>query len=414
MHLLPVRTLAILALGTSLASASHEGMATHFLGIGYPYGGCGVSDSIAAWEASVDTLTGQASPFDYVALNVYDTPGNYGSLTHPLTGADTVKMGTYRNGLNCGRWIRFRLGDTCDGLNDGAAGQEFCRNGTGWHPNAYTGSGLHAIVFDQCTDGNAWCRDSRDHVDLHTPILSRLRKDDGTLMPPLARAVLNPDGTPKADANNPWAVFYEVSGFGNPKIVWDFVPAPNYQGEPRFWFSQGSKLWYMRLIVTHLPNGIHGLEQKVGSQWKAAKMDGDAGQQWLLPDPSTTTVTVRLIDADDQPVLGGRTWTLTYPSSCNKDCVSPATPPESVVGTGGTLTGIRNVPLPAQALQVKAGRVELKVPGEGHLELRGLDGSLLGRAGLAQGTASLPVRPGTLVARWKAGNHAGSRILTIP
>ncbi|HXP91100.1 MAG TPA: hypothetical protein VN931_09250, partial [Fibrobacteria bacterium] len=84
-------------LACTAALASFEGMSTHFDGVGYPYGACGVPDSTAWNEAAVDTPSGQGNPFLYVALNVFDTPGNYGSPTvfgnRPLVGADTVYLG---------------------------------------------------------------------------------------------------------------------------------------------------------------------------------------------------------------------------------------------------------------------------------------------------------------------------------
>jgi len=395
------------------AAASNEGMATHFLGVGYPYGACGVSDEVAAMEGAIDTLTGQANPFDYVALNVYDTPGDYASATHPLKGADTVKMGTYRNGLNCGRWIKLSLGDTCDGANDGAAGKPFCRGGTGWHPNAYTGAGIYAVVFDQCTDGNAWCRDSKYHLDLHTPILGRLRKD-GVLMPPLASPVLDASGKPTADANNPWAIYYQVSGFGNPKVTWDFVPAPNYQGEPRFYFSQGSKLYYMRVMVTHLPDGLHGVEQLVAGQWKKATMEGDAGQLWILPDASSAKVTLRLLDAQDQLVMGGRTWTLEFPSAaCGIECVKPATAPTSIQGEGGRVAIAKSTLRPA-TLKAVRGNVEIRAgQGEGWLELFTLSGQFLSRSRVRAGSASIPASKGLLLVRWTVGAVHGAQTLWV-
>ena len=403
---------AMTAAFSMCATASNEGMATHFLGVGFPYGACGVSDEVAATEGAIDTLTGQGNPFDYVALNVYNTPGDYASATHPLTGPDTVKMGTYRNGLNCGRWIKLSLGDTCDGANDGAINQPFCRGGTGWHSNAYTGAGIYAVVFDQCTDGNAWCRDSKYHLDLHTPILGRLRKD-GKLMPPLATPVLDANGKPVADANNPWAIDYQVKGFTNPKVVWDFVPAPNYQGEPRFYFSQGSKLYYMRLMVTHLPNGLHGLEQLVGGKWQKASMEGDAGQLWILPDASSAKVTIRLTDAEDQLVMGGRTWTLEYPTSCGTECIKPATSPASIKGEGGNVA-IANSTLRPAILQATKGRVEIRAnQGEGWLELFTLSGQFLSRTRINAGNASAPANKGLVLARWRLGSMRGVQTLLV-
>ncbi len=409
-------------LATSVAAAGvQEGMATHFLGVGFPFGACGVSEEVAGLEAALDTASGQGDPTDYVALNVYDTPGNYGSPTQlgrrPLVGADTALMGLYANGRNCGRWIKLTLGDTCDGTNDGAMNQPFCRGGTGWHPNAYTGSGVYAVVFDQCTDGNAWCRDSKYHVDLHTSILSHLRKD-GQILTPLARPVLDADGKPKADPNNPWAREWIVSGFGNPKISWEFVPAPNYRGEPRFWFSLDSKLWYMRLMVTHLPNGIHGLEQWSNGEWKKAVADGEAGQLWLLPDPSTKAVKLRLFDADDQPVLGGRTWTMDYPAGCGASCTRPATAAENVVGDGGDVAGTRIAErFDRNWRTVRIGNRLLfpEGPAQGDVELAGLDGTHR-TLRVHQGSAPLPAAVhGVRLVRWiQAGGTSKTCPIALP
>ncbi|MEK7392745.1 MAG: hypothetical protein AAB214_09280 [Fibrobacterota bacterium] len=401
--------------------ALNEGMATHFLGVGFPYGACGVSDEIAATEGAMDTLSGQGNPFDYVALNVYDTPGNYdspGTLgKRPLTGSDTLKMGTYRNGLNCGRWIKLSLGDTCDGQNDGAMNQPFCRGGTGWHPNAYTGSGVYAIVFDQCTDGNAWCRDSKYHLDLHTSILGHLRKD-GQILPPLASLVLDANGKPKADPNNPWAREYVVTGFGNPKVQWEFVKAPNYQGEPRFYFSLASKPYYMRLMVTHLPNGIHGVEQKVGGVWKKATMEGDMGQLWLLPDPGNTHFELRLIDADDQLAMGGRVWSMDYPAACGTECTKPGTPADNVVGTGGDVTGLTNFDAMSSGKGIVRIGSRLVFPGV----VGDREGSWISARGerrplpIRQGMSSLPIGvSGVWIATWRdAANATRAEKLFLP
>lgn len=411
----PSLTLLSLLLTFPTVHAAQEGMATYFLGVGYPYGACGVPDEVAAYEGGLDTLSGQGNPFDYVALNVYHTPRDYTPPgPRPLTGPDTVRLGAYDNGRNCGRWLRLTLGDTCDGANDGAMNQEFCRGGTGWHPNRYTGSQAYAVVFDQCTDGNAWCRDSRWHLDLHVTLLGKLRKD-GQLLPPLAVPVLDANGKPKADPNNPWAVEYRVTGFENPKVSWEYVPAPNYQGEPRFWFSMDSKTWYMRLIVTHLPNGIHGLEQLVDGIWKPARMEGDAGQMWILPDPSVKNFTVRLTDADDQPVLGGRIWTFDYPAACGTSCTKPATLADNLRGQGGSVATV-----PPQVRQ----RLDLRLDRDGTLALgTGLDGfatlvrpdgGVFGRFPVVSGkarTGGLPA--GLWIVRWELGSLSGTHLLTV-
>jgi hypothetical protein len=407
-------TAVLLVLAASVP-ALNEGMATHFLAVGQPYGACGVSDSVAAAEGAMDTLSGQANPFDYVALNAFHTPGVYTMpAPRPMVGKDTVFMGAYDNGRNCGRWVRLTLGDTCDGINDGAAGKEFCRGGTGWHPNEYTGGTIHAIVFDQCTDGNAWCRDSKWHLDLHTPILARLRKN-GTLLPPMAVPALDASGKPLFDANNPWSVVYVVNRFLNPKVSWEFVKAPNYQGEPRFWFSVDSKPYYQRIIVTHLPNGIHMLQQQVGNEWKNAKMEGDMGQLWILPDPSVNTFTLRIVDVQDSLAMGGRTWTMDFPKACGTVCTRPATIADNVIGKGGAVSV-----LPERARRAISPKPTsdgmLIFPGglDGWIDLVSASGRALPRVAVASGRAKLPVNAaGVWFARWNVGGTEGNGSLLL-
>ncbi|WP_369622551.1 hypothetical protein, partial [Pseudoalteromonas distincta] len=63
------------------------------------------------------------------------------------------------------------------------------------------------IVADSCQDGNGWCRDDPYHLDLATASLAHFRKDGQTL------GSLLPDK------------------WGNRQITWQYIPAPNYQGD---------------------------------------------------------------------------------------------------------------------------------------------------------------------------------------
>ena len=399
-----MRAATILSLLACTASlASFEGMATYFTDIGYPYGACGVSDSIVWNEAATDTASGQGNTFRYVALNVFDDSGFYGSLAHPLVGADTVHMGMYRNGQNCGRWIKVVIGDWCTGSNGGEAGKTFCTGGS-WGPDSLNGASLDVVALDQCTDGNAWCRDSRYHLDFHTPALGAFAKDGAPA--PMATPSALPVGM-----NTTWNVSY---AFGNRKISWDFEPAPNYQGEPRFWFSVDSKPGYMRLIVTHLPNGIHLVEQLVNGTWTAARMEGDMGQMWILPDASGTTFKLRLRDADDQLVLGGRTWSVTYPVACGSNCNSAGTPADDVVGEGGSMSVLAPVGDKTFSVQQEGSRFRFHAA-RGMVELRDLSGSLLGRLelGPAPVTWNSP-RSGLILARWRGASSDRTVRLVAP
>ncbi len=93
------------------------GNATYFDGLGQPYGGCGMP------QANLDSQ-------DFVALNVFNTPGDYSFSTRPVPASMADKIGMWDNGLNCGRYVQVTIGDYCTGTNDGAPSQPFCRNGS--------------------------------------------------------------------------------------------------------------------------------------------------------------------------------------------------------------------------------------------------------------------------------------------
>src|SRR5256885_4816564 len=139
-------------------AAPVTGNATWFDALGQPYGGCGLPQS---------ALDSQ----DFVALNVFNTPHNYGGFPRPLPAGDP-KIGMWDNGHNCGRWVRVSIGDFCTGTNDGAPNQPFCRNGS-FVSDKYNGATLTMIVADSCADGNAWCRDDPNHLDLAHASLNR-------------------------------------------------------------------------------------------------------------------------------------------------------------------------------------------------------------------------------------------------
>ena len=231
----------------------------------------------------------------------------------------------------------------------------------------------------------------------------------------MAVPALDAAGKPLFDANNPWSVVYVVSRFLNPKVSWEFVKAPNYQGEPRFWFSVDSKPYYQRVIVTHLPNGIHMLQQQVGSEWKDAKMEGDMGQLWILPDPSVNTFTLRIVDVQDSLAMGGRTWTMDFPKACGNVCTRPATQADNLVGKGGTVSV-----LPERARRAifpkPTSDGTIVFPGglDGWIDLVSASGRALPRVAVASGRAKLPVNAaGVWFARWNVGGTEGNGSLLL-
>jgi len=183
------------------SAATVTGNATYFDALGSPYGGCGLP------QAQLD------SP-DFVALNVYNTPGDYNFYPRPVT--DAAKVGQWNNGLNCGRYVQVTIGDYCTGVNDGAPNQAFCRNGS-WTSDAYNGATLTMIVADSCGDSNGWCRDDPYHLDLAKDSLNRFARN----------------GTAVGDMYpNHW---------NNRHISWQYVPAPTYTGDIKIGFLQGAQ-----------------------------------------------------------------------------------------------------------------------------------------------------------------------------
>lgn len=260
------------------------GNATWFTGLGSPYGGCGLP------QANLDSQ-------NFVALNVFNTPGDYSTYTRPVPPANAGIMGMWDNGLNCGRYVQVTIGDTCTGVNDGAPNQPFCRNGS-WVGDAYNGATLTMLVADSCADSNAWCRDDPYHLDLAQDSLNKF--------------VLN--GSPVGDMY--------PSHWTNRHISWQFVQAPNYTGDIQIGFLQGAQVWWPAIAVSHLANGIHSVEYLVNGVWQQAQMDGDMGQAYIIGGTSSgaNDFQIRVRDASDTLLNGGRVYHFTLPTSCSSQC----------------------------------------------------------------------------------------------
>jgi hypothetical protein len=271
------------------AAAAVTGMATHFDGLGQPYGGCGLPQP--ALESQ-----------NFVALNVYDTPGDYAFYPRPLPPSLADKIGLWDNGRNCGRWVRVTIGDLCTGTNDGAPNQPFCRNGS-WIPDAYNGATLDLLVADSCGDPNAWCRDDPNHLDLAKDSLNRFLRN----------------GTPVGDLH--------PDHWNNRRISWEFIPAPGYTGDIQIGFLQGAQTWWGAVSISRLPNGIHGVEYFAGGTWQQARMNGDMGQSYVLAPTVTmgTQFQIRVRDVTDTLINDGRVYTFSLPAQCSPQCNVPYT-----------------------------------------------------------------------------------------
>ena len=269
------------------------GNATWFTGLGSPYGGCGLPQS---------ALDSQ----NFLALNVQNSPGNYTNLPRPIPAADASEIGMFDNGLNCGRWVQVTIGNFCTGVNDGAPNQPFCRNGS-WVSDQYNGATLDMIVADSCDDGNAWCKDDPNHVDLAQASLNQF--------------VLN--GQPVGNMYpNKW---------NNRQVSWQFIPAPNYTGDIAIGAIQGAQPFWPAIAISHLPNGIHGVQYFANGAWVPATMDSDQGDDYII-GPTTGAGTggsnyeIQVTDASGNLVKNGEIYNFTLPAGCTNGC-SPAYTP---------------------------------------------------------------------------------------
>jgi hypothetical protein len=270
----------------------HTGNSTYFYSLGQPYGGCGLP------QTELD------SP-NFVAVNVQDSPGDYTTFhERPISEEYADILGFFNNGLNCGRWVRVIIHDYCNGTNDGAMNQPFCRDGDGWVSDEYNGAELYMIVADSCYDGNAWCRDDPNHLDLAYDALNLFEKD----------------GQPVGDMY--------PDHYNNRQIKWQFVEAPNYSGDIRIGFILSAQIWWPTIAVTHLRNGIHGIDYYDGTGWVKAEMNGDLGQSYIIGPTSISSIDgepgseyrIRVYDVTDQLINNGRIYNFSFPEECGSSC----------------------------------------------------------------------------------------------
>jgi hypothetical protein len=290
------------AINVSGTPSPVTGNATWFTGLGSPYGGCGLPQS---------ALDSQ----NFLALNVQNSPGVYSNVPRPISAANASEIGMFDNGLNCGRWVRVTIGNYCTGTNDGAPNQPFCRNGS-WVADQYNGATLDMIVADSCDDGNAWCKDDPYHVDLAQASLNLFQLNGqpvGTMYP------------------NHW---------NNRQVSWQFITAPNYTGDIKIGAIQGAQTYWPAIAISHLPNGIHGVQYFANGSWVTAGMDSDQGNDYII-GPTTGTGTagtqyqIRVTDASGTLVNSGAIYSFTLPAGCTNGCSAAYTPISYTSSAGG-------------------------------------------------------------------------------
>jgi hypothetical protein len=273
----------------------YSSVSTWFAGIGgNHYGGCGLA------QADLDSQ-------DHIALNVQDSPGDYTTfLARPISPEYADMIGMFDNGRNCGRWVRVVIGDYCNGINDGAQDEPFCRDGEGWIPDEYNGAELYLVVGDSCHDGNAWCRDDPYHIDISRYSLNQFELD----------------GVPVGDM--------DPDHYNNRMVHWEFVEAPNYSGDIEIGFIKDAKPYWPVIAVKHLRNGLHGVDYWDGAGWVRAEMNWDMGHTYEIGPTSVSDqgvpgsdYRIRVYDADDQLINNGRVYNFSYPASCGDTCPDP-------------------------------------------------------------------------------------------
>jgi hypothetical protein len=295
-----------------------QGVATHFQTIGYPYGACGLPETVLEYDTQL-LNNSRFKATNYVALNVFDSPGDYRSPgdfgPRPLEGGDQEYMGLYANGKNCGRWIEITLGDECDGNNGGEAGSSVCENETGWYSDSLNGAVLYALVTDQCSDNNLWCRDNYGHIDIRTQALNDFVLAGSNQIDPIAQ-YNELDG-------------WTTSHWNNRKVIWKFMESPTSSLKINFWYAHNSGVWWKNLLISNLPNGIHQLQQwnqvsiNDPGAWVDARMEGDMGQSWILPNPDLNPVFLRFQDVSGN--WSTETYQIEFPIACAPNCTQAAT-----------------------------------------------------------------------------------------
>lgn len=282
--------------------------------------GCGVSSTLIQYmyqnSGSVDLSK------NYIALNVYSqimgfdpkaplANGFKGYLTgttgtnvaYPNTPYHRVipslypaYLGSYNNGLNCGRWAEADLDkticldrDTPDGVS------KFCPSVASL---TYTNQKMQAYVFDSCEDNNGWCRDDAAHIDINQSALN-----------PAANYYLqwkfikNPYySDPKAAS---WYKDFWLAWFASPSRYWSYVTILNAEnGVSNVQFNIGdttNPTW----INSHVLAGDNNVTWSSGS---------NNGQLWQIEPVSSLTDTappvnplyqMRVYDALGYPAMHG-------------------------------------------------------------------------------------------------------------
>jgi hypothetical protein len=132
-----------------------------------------------------------------------------------------------------------------------------------------------------------------------------------------------------------------VNKWNNRQITWQFEHAPGYSGDVNIGFLQGAQVYWPAISVSHLPNGIHGIQYLAANgTWTSATMDSDMGQAYIIGPTATASsqYQIKMTDAADQPLNAGRIYSFSLPTFCGSSCSAPYTQVSYTTssGTGGS------------------------------------------------------------------------------
>lgn len=257
--------------------------------------GCGISSTLMEYiyQNSGTTNFGK----NYIALNVYSQvmgfdpgaplAGGAKGYLNGTNGTDVAYpniryhrnipslypayLGSYNNGLNCGRWVEANFDkEICYDRNTPEGISKFCPTVANL---TYTNQKMIAYEFDSCEDNNGWCRDDAAHIDVSF----------NALIPPNNyylqwKFIKNPYYTdPKAAS---WYKDFWLAWFATPSRYWSYVTILNAEnGVSNMQFNVGSinnPLW----INSHVLSGDNDVTWQSGS---------NNGQLWQIEPVNSIT-----------------------------------------------------------------------------------------------------------------------------
>jgi hypothetical protein len=120
--------------------------------------------------------------------------------------------------------------------------------------------------------------------------------------------------------------------WNNRQVTWQFESAPNYTGDINIGAIQGAQPYWAAIAISHLPNGIHGVQYFANGAWASATMDSDQGDDYII-SPTTGAGTggsqyeIRVIDASGNLVNNGEVYNFSLPAACVPNgCTAAYTP----------------------------------------------------------------------------------------